>query len=139
MTSDSAVDLAQRMIAAHPFSGALRIEVTAAEAGEVRAHMEWAPELCTVGGILHGGALVTLADTLNALCAGLNTPPGNRSSTLELKANFFRPVGEGRVEAVTRPMHVGRTSVVVQTELFDGEGRRVALVTQTQAVRPIEG
>ena len=82
---------------------------------------------------------MTLADMLNGLCAGLNTPPGNRSSTLELKANFLRPVAEGRVETVTRPMHVGRTSVVVQTELFDGEGRRVALVTQTQAVRPIEG
>ena len=137
MTSESAVQLAQEMIAAHPFSLALQIEVTAAEAGEVRARMEWAPELCTVGGILHGGALVTLADTLNALCAGLNTPPGNRSSTLELKANFFRPAA-GRLEAVTRPMHVGRTTMVVQTELFDPEGRRVALVTQTQAVRPIE-
>ena len=136
--ADRNVELAQQMIAAHPFAGALRIEVTAAEAGEVRARMEWAPELCTVGGILHGGALVTLADTLNALCAGLNTPPGKRSSTLELKANFFRPAGEGRVETVTRPMHVGRTSVVVQTEVFDAEGRRVALVTQTQAVRPIE-
>ena len=132
------VEAAQRAVAAHPFAAQLGIEITAAAAGEVRARLRWTPELCTAGGIAHGGALVTFADTLGAICAGANTPPGHSSSTLELKSNFFRPFAEGVLEAVTRPMHAGRTSVVVQTELFDGEGRRVALVTQTQAVRPLD-
>lgn len=137
--TDPAVEQARRTVEANPFVAALGIEVTAAGADEVRARMEWRAELCTTGGILHGGALVTFADTLGAICAGFNTPPGHRSSTLELKANYFRPVAGGDVRAVARPLHAGRTTVVVQTELFDQQDRRVAIVTQTQAVRPLDG
>ena len=135
---DQTIEWARRAVAAMPFAAALGIEVTAVDAREVRARMAWTPEHCTSGGILHGGALITFADTLGAICAGLNVPPGSRSSTLEAKANFLRPVAGGHVAAVARAVHVGRSTVVVQTDLFDDEGRRVALVTQTQAVRPLE-
>jgi 1,4-dihydroxy-2-naphthoyl-CoA hydrolase len=84
--------------------------------------------------VLHGGALITLADTLGALCAYLNLPPGARTSTIESKTNFFRAVRDGHIESVSRPLHMGRSAIVVQTDLFDAEGRHVAQTTQTQAV-----
>jgi 1,4-dihydroxy-2-naphthoyl-CoA hydrolase len=117
-----------------PFAGLLGLEVTAAEPGEVRGTLAWAEERCTAGGIMHGGALMGLADTLGGVCAFLNLPEGATTATIESKTNFFRPVREGTVTGVTRPLHVGRSFIVVQTDLADGEGRRVAQVTQTQAV-----
>lgn len=118
-----------------PFAGKLGIEVTSAGPEEVRGALAWGEDLCTTGGVLHGGALVSLADTLGATCAFLNLPAGATTSTLESKTNFFRPVTAGVVHGVTRPLHVGRTVIVVQTDLVDAEGRRVAQVTQTQTVR----
>ncbi|URN01485.1 PaaI family thioesterase [Actinomadura madurae] len=60
--------------------------------------------------------------------------PDTSTTTLESKTNFFRGVKDGQVRGVSRPLHAGRTSIVVQTDLFDAAGRRVAQVTQTQAV-----
>jgi 1,4-dihydroxy-2-naphthoyl-CoA hydrolase len=117
-----------------PFAGLLGLEVQAAEAEEVRGTLAWAEERCTAGGILHGGALMGFADTLGGLCAFLNLPQGATTATIESKTNFFRAVREGTVTGVTRPLHVGRSFVVVQTDLTDDDGRRVAQVTQTQAV-----
>jgi uncharacterized protein (TIGR00369 family) len=117
-----------------PFAQHLGIELLDATATEVRARMPWAPHLCTSGGVLHGGALMAIADTAGAACAVLNLPEGAGTSTIESKTNFFRAVREGHVDAVTRPLHVGRSTIVVQTDLFDASGKRVAQVTQTQAV-----
>lgn len=117
-----------------PFAVATGVEVTAATAEEVRGRLAWAPERCTTAGVLHGGAIMTLADTLGAICAFLNLPPGAGTSTIESKTNFFAAVRSGHLEAVTRPLHVGRRTIVVQTDVRDGTGRRVAQVTQTQAV-----
>jgi 1,4-dihydroxy-2-naphthoyl-CoA hydrolase len=118
-----------------PLAGLLGIDVTHAEREEVRGGMDWAPEKCTVGGVLHGGALMALADMLGGVSAFLNLPDGATSTaTVESKTNFFRAVREGRVEGVTRPLHVGRSFIVVQTDVFDAEQRHVAQVTQTQAV-----
>ena len=117
-----------------PFAQDLGIELVDARAEEVRARIPWSARLCTTGGVLHGGVLMSLADTAGAMCAFLNLPPGATTSTIESKTNFFRAVREGHVEAVARPLHVGRSTVVVQTDLLDASGRRVAQVTQTQAV-----
>ena len=117
-----------------PFAGLLGLEVTAAAADEVSGTLAWAEERCTAGGILHGGALMGLADTLGGVCAFLNLPEGATTATVESKTNFFRAVRGGTVTGVARPLHVGRTFIVVQTDLSDDEGRRVAQVTQTQAV-----
>jgi uncharacterized protein (TIGR00369 family) len=77
---------------------------------------------------------MSFADTLGAVCAFLNLPEGTTTTTVESKTNFFRAVREGRVSGVARPLHAGRRFIVVQTDLFDGEERRVAQTTQTQAV-----
>ena len=119
-----------------PFAAALGIEIEAAAPEEVRGKMAWSEERCTAGGIMHGGALMALADSLGAVCAYLNLPEGAVTSTIESKTNFFRGVREGRATATTTPLHVGRTTIVVQTDIRDDRGKRVALVTQTQAVIP---
>jgi uncharacterized protein (TIGR00369 family) len=118
-----------------PLAGTLGIEVDHAASEEVRGGMGWAPEKCTAAGVLHGGAIMAFADTLGGVCAFLNLPDGaTTTATVESKTNFFRAVRGGRVHATTRPLHVGRSFIVVQTDVFDHEDRRVAQVTQTQAV-----
>jgi 1,4-dihydroxy-2-naphthoyl-CoA hydrolase len=124
----------EAIVAAIPFAGELGMALDSATPDEVRARMNWAPRLCTTGGALHGGALMAFADTTGAICAVLNLPEGASTTTIESKTNFFRGLREGRVEAVTRPLHVGRRTIVVQTDLYDGRGKRVAQTTQTQAV-----
>ena len=124
------------MVAMMPFSGVLGMEVAAATAEEVTARVDWKPELCTTFGLLHGGVLMALADSAGAICAFLNLPAGATTSTIESKTNFFRGVREGSVHSTSRPLHVGRTTIVVQTDLHDDRGKHVAQVTQTQVVIP---
>jgi 1,4-dihydroxy-2-naphthoyl-CoA hydrolase len=125
----------QGLVATMPFAVGLGIVLDAAAPEEVRGRLTWAPERCTAGGLLHGGAVMGLADSLGGLCAFLNLPDGAvGTATTTSSTTFMRGVREGDVEAVTRPLHVGRTSIVVQTDLTDAQGRRVAQVTQTQAV-----
>src|SRR5690349_18943220 len=102
-----------------PFAELAGVEVTATAKDEVRARMAWSEQRCTAGGVLHGGALMTLADTAAATCAFLNLPEGALTTTIESKTNFLRAVREGSVEAVARPVHVGRTVIVVQTDIHD--------------------
>jgi 1,4-dihydroxy-2-naphthoyl-CoA hydrolase len=123
-----------RLLASMPFSVALGVRLLAAAPEEVRGELPWAAERCTTGGLLHGGALMSLADGLGAVCAFLNLPEGAGTSTIESKSNFFRGVREGVVTATSRPIHVGRTTIAVQTESRDDGGRLVALTLQTQAV-----
>jgi 1,4-dihydroxy-2-naphthoyl-CoA hydrolase len=120
--------------AAVPFAGLLGIEIVAAEPDEVRGNLPWRADLCTSGGILHGGALMAFADTLGGVCAFLHLPEGAGTATVESKTNFFRPLRDGVVTGVARPLHVGRSFIVVQTDLTDDSERRIAQVTQTQAV-----
>jgi 1,4-dihydroxy-2-naphthoyl-CoA hydrolase len=117
-----------------PLAGLLGIEIVAAEPEEVRGSLLWRADLCTSGGILHGGVLMAFADTLGGVCAFLHLPEGAGTATVESKTNFFRPVRDGVVTGVARPLHVGRSFIVVQTDLTDASERRVAQVTQTQAV-----
>ena len=103
-------------------------------ADEVEATLDWAPELCTAGGALHGGVLMALADSAGAVCAFLNLPAGVSTATIESKTNFFGAVREGEVRARSRPLHRGRTTIVVETDVYDATGRHVGRTTQTQAV-----
>jgi 1,4-dihydroxy-2-naphthoyl-CoA hydrolase len=128
-------ELNEQLAAAMPFGAFLGIEFVAASADEVRARLAWDERLCTAGGVLHGGALMGLADSAGGFCAFLNLPEGAAgTATIESKTNFFVPVREGYVEAVSHPLHTGRTTIVVETDLFDAADRRVARVTQTQAI-----
>jgi uncharacterized protein (TIGR00369 family) len=129
------VGLTEQLNDAMPFGQILGLEVIAASAHEVRARLAWAEERCTAGGVMHGGALMALADSTGGFCAFLNLPAdATGTATIESKTNFFAAVRAGHVEAVSRPIHVGRGTIVVDTDLLDAEGRRVARVTQTQAV-----
>ena len=128
-------ELTERTHQAMPFAALLGVEFEELEAESVRARLAWDESRCTAGGILHGGALMALADCTGALCAYLNLPEGaNATVTIESKTNFFRPVSSGHVEAVSRVLHRGRTTIVVETDLRDANGKHVARVTQTQAV-----
>jgi uncharacterized protein (TIGR00369 family) len=129
-------DLTGRFLDSMPFARFLGVELDAETADEITGRLAWAPERCTALGVLHGGALMSLADTVGAVCAFLNLPPDSTTTTIESKTNFFRAVRSGSVRAVARPLHRGRTTIVVQTDLFDDDDRHVAQVTQTQAVRP---
>jgi 1,4-dihydroxy-2-naphthoyl-CoA hydrolase len=124
-----------------PFSGLMGVEFTAVAAPEVRATLAWSPERCTIGGLMHGGALMALADATGAVVAFLNLPEGaTGTTTVSSATNFLRGVRDGHVEAISRPLHAGRGTIVVETDLIDANGKRVAKVTQTQAVlRPTEG
>lgn len=117
-----------------PYAATLGIALDAAAPDEVRGHLDWDPAKCTGGGVLHGGVIMSLADSIGAVCAFLNLPPGANTSTIESKTNFFRGVRAGKLHAVSRPLHVGRSTIAVQTELYDDEQRRVGITTQTQAV-----
>ena len=121
--------------AAMPFAGVLGLEIVTAGPDEVRARLAWEERLCTAGGLLHGGALMALADAVGGFCAFLNLPEGaGGTATIESKTNFFRAVREGHVYARSRPLHRGRTTIVVETDLHDDAEKHVARVTQTQAV-----
>lgn len=124
----------QSLIAMMPFAELLDLEIAAAEPERVEGSVAWSAERCTSGGILHGGVLMSAADTFGAICAFLNLPEGAGTSTIESKTNFFRAVREGTVAARATPLHVGRTTIAVQTELRDDRDRLVSLTTQTQAV-----
>lgn len=119
-----------------PHAEALGVVLTLATAEESRGELAWSPERCTVGGILHGGALMSLADSVGAVCAYLHLPEGATTGTVESKTNFFRAVRSGTVRATARPLHAGRSLVVIQTELHDDAGRRVAHTVQSQTVLP---
>ncbi len=117
-----------------PFSKLLGIEVLEATPELVRARLQWAPERCTGGGIMHGGALMGLADNCGGLCAFLNIPEGAQgTATIESKTNFMRAVRAGAVTASTRPLHAGRNFMVLETVLERDDGKLAAKVTQTQA------
>jgi 1,4-dihydroxy-2-naphthoyl-CoA hydrolase len=117
-----------------PLFALLGVELLQATPELVASRLEYRPELCTAGGLLHGGALMALADGCGGVCAFLNLPDGAiGTATIESKTNFLRGVREGAVTAGTRPLHAGRTTIVIETEIVRADGALAAKVTQTQA------
>jgi 1,4-dihydroxy-2-naphthoyl-CoA hydrolase len=113
--------------------------VTLLEAGPERviATMRVRPELCTTGGILHGGAVMAFADTLGGVGTFVNLPAGARTTTTDSSTKFLAaaPVGS-TVTGECTPFHRGRTTMVWQTLVRGESGRLCAVVTQTQLVIP---
>lgn len=124
----------EQLAALMPFARLAGIELLSAAPEEVRGRLEWSADRCTTGGVLHGGALLTLADSLGGVCAYLNLREGQSTATLESKTNFIRPLRDGHVVGTARAVHTGRTTIVVETRLVDAEGRLISLTLQTQAV-----
>jgi uncharacterized protein (TIGR00369 family) len=117
-----------------PFAGTLGLEIESATPEEVIGRMPWREEICTGGGVVHGGALMGMADSIGAVCAFLNLPPGANTATISSSTNMLRAVREGVVTGSARPLHIGRSVIAVRTDLTDDQGRLVAQITQAQAV-----
>ncbi len=116
-----------------PFTALLGIQMLEATSDLVRGRLEWSPERCTAGGIMHGGAIMSLADECGGVCALLNIPDGAfGTATIESKTNFLRAVAAGGITATTRPLHRGRTLIVVEIAVTRDDGKLAAKVTQTQ-------
>ena len=115
--------------------GLLGVELTEATAERVSAKLLVRPELCTLGGILHGGAVMALADTLGAVGAFLNLPAKARTTTLESKTNFLGAAPAGSIVlAECTPVHRGKTTSVWQTAIRSEGGKLLGLLVQTQLV-----
>ena len=127
-----AADIAER------FKGTLvetlGIRFTEATADRVVAELEWREALTTVGGSLHGGALMALADTIGAAATILNLPDGATTTTLESKTNFFAASRAGTIRAEATPLHRGKRTQVWQTRVTDATGRLLSMTIQTQMV-----
>ncbi len=118
-----------------PFCATLGVRADKYTAQEVELSLDWAPEVCTTNGILHGGVIMALADSAGGACALLNLPKdASGTSTIESKTNFVGAVRSGTVTAIATPLHVGGTTIVVETSVRDASGRLVAKVTQSQIV-----
>lgn len=110
------------------------------EAGKDRlvAEITIRDDLRTVGGALHGGAIMAFADTVGATATFINLPPGASTTTIESKTNFFAAGRAGVVRAESTPLHKGRRTMVWQTRITDEGGRLLAQVIQTQMVLAAE-
>ncbi len=116
------------------FAEVLGVRLTDVTKDRVAAEMDPRDDLCTLPGRIHGGALMAFADTLGAYATAINLPKGAGTTTIESKTNFFgSPKFGAPIQAVSTPLHRGRSTMVWQTRI-ESEGRLVALVTQTQMV-----
>lgn len=113
-----------------------RLGICFVETGPDRvvATLEIRDDLCTVGGALHGGALMALADTVGAAGTVANLPAGMTTATIESKTNFFAAARAGVVRAEATPLHKGRRTQVWQTRITDASGKVLSLTIQTQIV-----
>ena len=126
----------QQLIAPQ-FPGLMGIIIKEASKERIVATMLVRPELCTSGGVCHGGAYMALADTLGAIGTVVNLPANTRTTTIESKTNFLGSAAVNtEVTAESVPVHRGRTTQVWQTTIKSQSGKLCALVMQTQMVLP---
>lgn len=117
------------------FPGLMGVQLTEATPTRVVATMVVRPDLCTAGGILHGGAHMAFADTLGAVGTVLNLPPGKRTTTTDSSTKFIGGAAvDSTVTGESVAMHRGRTTMVWQTSIRNAEGKLCSVVTQTQLV-----
>ena len=119
-----------------PFARLVGVEITSATSEAIEGYPDVRDELCTTGGIIHGGAVMAFADAMGAVGAFVSLPEGAKgTTTIESKTNFLgaAKIGE-RVTAVAKPLSIGRRISVWQTTMTRPDGKPVAVVTQTQLV-----
>ena len=116
--------------------GHFGIRVTEADKDKLVGELDVDDRHLNNSGRVHGGALAAFADDLGGAVAGLNVPPGFRTTTIESKTNIFRPCGPGRLTGVAVPVHVGRRTIVLQTSIYSADGKLAAMMIQTQMVLP---
>ena len=126
---------ALQQILAPLLPGLIGLTLTEAGAERVVATMQVRPDLCTTGGILHGGAVMAFADTLGAVGTFVNLPAGASTTTVESSTKFVGAARQGStVTGECTALHRGRTTMVWQTLVRAESGRLCAVVTQTQLV-----
>ena len=117
------------------FPGLMGVRLLTLEPERVVAELVVRPDLCTLGGILHGGAYMAFADTLGAVGTVVNLPQGKRTTTTDSSTKF---IGGARVDTTVTgeciALHRGRTTMVWQTTIRSAEGKLCAVVTQTQLI-----
>jgi uncharacterized protein (TIGR00369 family) len=119
------------------FPGLMGVQLTEVTPERIVASMEVRPDLCTVGEILHGGALMAFADTLGGIATVVNLERGARTTTIESKTNFLGAMAVGsRIIGECTPLHRGKTTMVWQTLVKSDNGKLCAVVIQTQMVLP---
>jgi uncharacterized protein (TIGR00369 family) len=118
-----------------PFARLLGLELVSVTPERVEATVQVREDLCTRPAVMHGGAVMALADTLGAIATVVNLPEGTTTTTIESKTNFFAaiPLGD-TARAECTPLHRGRTTMVWQTKITRSDGRVAAIVIQTQLV-----
>jgi 1,4-dihydroxy-2-naphthoyl-CoA hydrolase len=117
------------------FPEVLGVRFLEAAPERLRARLRVRDDLCTVPGIMHGGAIMAFADTLGGVATALNLPDGAGTTTIESKTNFLAAARAGTtIEGECTPLHRGRRTMVWQTRVTSADGKLLALVTQTQAV-----
>src|SRR5947208_2639927 len=122
---------------ASPFIKLMGIKVIARSSERSESELFIREELCNRRGVIHGGALMGWADSMGGMTAAAALAEGQRTATIESKTNFFAPIPKGdTARAVCTPLHSGRTTIVLQTNITRGDGRLAAIVTQTQIVLP---
>jgi 1,4-dihydroxy-2-naphthoyl-CoA hydrolase len=158
MTDAAATELIHAQV---PLCATLGITADTFRPDEVVLSVDWAPTLCTGNNVLHGGIVMALADSAGGVCAFLNLPEGaGGTATIESKTNFLRPLTMragtargggtsrlrgrdgpsgpatrgGTVKAHSRPLHIGKRVIVLETEVRGDDGKLAAKVLQTQAI-----
>ena len=117
------------------FPGLMGVRLVSLAADRVVAELDVRPELCTAGGILHGGAHMAFADALGAVGTVLNLPEGKRTTTTDSSTKFIGAAKAGTtVTGESVALHRGRTTMVWQTSIRTADGKLCAVVTQTQLV-----
>jgi uncharacterized protein (TIGR00369 family) len=126
------------MIRLPEFAEHIGIEVVEADQQRVVGRMQIGPQHSNGRGVVHGGAIMSLADTLGAIGTVLNLPPGAATTTIESKTNFLTAGRGAELIGESLPLHIGRNTMVWQTTIRDAEARRIAVVTQTQLVLQLD-
>ncbi|MDQ2650983.1 MAG: PaaI family thioesterase [Actinomycetota bacterium] len=118
-----------------PLCATLGVTASQADGDGAVLHLDWRPELCTIGGLMHGGTIMAVADSAGAVAAYMNLPEGAvGTSTISSHTNFLGGVKEGTITASAKVLHKGSSTVVVETTVTDDRGKVVGKVTQTQSV-----
>jgi 1,4-dihydroxy-2-naphthoyl-CoA hydrolase len=132
MTDTDATELLHQQM---PLCATLGVAAKTFHPDEVVLSLDWAPNLCTSNNMLHGGMIMTLADSAAGVCAFLNLPTGSAgTATVESKTNFLSSARKGTITAHSHPLHVGSRTIVVETEVRSDDGKLAAKVLQTQAI-----
>jgi uncharacterized protein (TIGR00369 family) len=120
-----------------PFTRLMGIKIIDWTAERTESELHVREDLCNRRGVMHGGAVMAWGDTLGGMTASAALTESQTTATIESKTNFFAPIPKGDTpRAVCVPLHSGRTTIVLQTNITRSDGKLAAIVTQTQIVLP---